>query len=138
MLRGLVATAALVAGLAGGASARVARAAYRLSAVPLPGNGRGDYITVDHARGKLYVTHSAVVHILDLATLKLKATLTGLNKAHGVAIDEVSGRGFATDGGANTVVIFDTTTGARIKDITVGLQPRQHRVRSRVAADICI
>src|SRR6476469_4263696 len=123
MLRGLVATAALIAGLATGASAHAARAAYRLSAVSLPGNGRGDYITVDHARRKLYVTHSAAVHILDLATLKPKATLTGLNKAHGVAIDDVSGRGFASDGGANAVVMFDTTTGARIKDIAVGLNP---------------
>jgi DNA-binding beta-propeller fold protein YncE len=123
MLKGLVAAACFAAVAAGAAAARVTPPAYRLSAVPLPGEGRGDYIMVDREGMRLYVTHSASVHILDLATLKPLATLTGLKKAHGVAVDRASGHGFASDGGANAVIMFDPTTGARIKDIAVGKNP---------------
>lgn len=125
MLKGLGAAACLAAVAAVAAGAAVARVApsYRLSAVPLPGDGRGDYITVDRDGGRLYVTHTASVHILDLATLKPLATLTGLKKAHGVAVDRASGHGFASDGGANAVIMFDLANGARIKDIAVGKNP---------------
>src|SRR3569833_1154265 len=54
--------------------------------ISLPGEGRGDYITVDAEGGRLYVTHSAVVHILDLATLRPLAEVTGLEAANGVAL----------------------------------------------------
>ena len=122
MLKGLGAAACLAAAAAGAAVARVAPP-YRLSAVPLPGDGRGDYITVDREGGRLYVTHTASVHILELATLKPLATLTGLKKAHGVAVDRASGHGFASDGGANAVIMFDLANGARIKEIAVGKNP---------------
>jgi YVTN family beta-propeller protein len=123
MRKGLVAAACVAAVIAGGAFARGAPLPYRISAVPLPGEGRGDYITVDRETRRLYVTHTGSVHILDLATLKPLATLTGLKKAHGVAVDRASGHGFASDGGADVVVLFDLATGARIRDITVGRNP---------------
>src|SRR5438128_2549962 len=104
MRKGLVAAACIAAVAAGGAFGHVAAPAYRITTVALPGDGRGDYIAVDREGGRLYVTHTAVVHILDLVTLKPLATLTGLKKAHGVAIDRATGRGFASDGGANAVV----------------------------------
>jgi DNA-binding beta-propeller fold protein YncE len=123
MRKGLVAAACIAAVAAGGVFARRAPQAYRISAVPLPGDGRGDYITVDREGGRLYVTHSASVHILDLATLKPVAALTGLRKAHGVAVDHPSGHGFASDGGANALIMFDLVSGARIKEIAVGRNP---------------
>lgn len=123
MRKGLVAAACFATVAAGVGFGRVTPMAYRLSAVPLPGDGRGDYITVDREGWRIYVTHSASVHILDLGTLKPVATLTGLKKAHGVAVDRASGHGFASDGGANVVVMFDLASGARIKDIAVGTNP---------------
>ena len=69
---------------------------------------------------RLYVTHSASVHILDLDTLRPIGEVTGLRKAHGVAI--AGGKGFASDGPANAVIVFDPATGR-------SLRPQDQRLR---------
>jgi len=96
--------------------------AYTIDKVSLPGEGRGDYILVDNDGGKLYVTHSTQVHILDLATLKPIATVDGLKAAHGVALDG-KGNAFATDGDSNAVVKFEAATGKKLTTIAVGKKP---------------
>jgi DNA-binding beta-propeller fold protein YncE len=89
--------------------------------VPLPGEGRGDYLTVDNDARRLYVTHSSQVHILDLDTLKPIATVTGLKAAHGVAL--AAGHAFVSDGDQNAVVEFDPATGKVLKTIPTGKKP---------------
>ena len=96
---------------------------YAITHVALPGEGRGDYLAVDAQARRLYVSHTAAVHILDLDTLIPLAELDGFGKAHGIAIDRVSGHGFATDGVLNQVVMFDLTTNKPIRAIKVGKNP---------------
>jgi YVTN family beta-propeller protein len=96
---------------------------YGIERVPLPGEGRGDYLTVDADARRLYVTHTSVVHIVDLDTLKPVATVTGLDGAHGVALDGAAGHGFASSGNSNSVAMFDLTTGKVLKKIPVGKKP---------------
>lgn len=98
-----------------------AGAALAVTRVSLPGEGRGDYIAVDAAARRLYVTHSAAVHILDLDTLAPIAQVTGLGAAHGVALAD--GHGFVTDGDRGTVVQFDLATGRTLKIIPTGKKP---------------
>ena len=95
---------------------------FSVTKIPLSGEGRGDYITADAAGNRLYVTHSARVHILDLATLKPVGTVEGLTSAHGVALDG-AGHGFVSDGNTNSVVEFDAATGRMIGRIAVGRKP---------------
>jgi len=97
--------------------------AYQIDRVGLPGEGRGDYIFVDAEGRRIYVTHTALVHILDLDTLEPVAVVSGFGKAHGVALDRARGHGFASDGVANNVVMFDLTTGERLKEIITGENP---------------
>ena len=124
-----------IAGVAGSASARpvphhhhrhkvvsAAATALSIDRVPLPGDGRGDYLMVDAPSGRLFVTHSKVVHILDLATLQPVATVTGLTAAHGVALD-AAGHGYVSDGNSDSVIEFDPATGAQIARIAVGKKP---------------
>jgi DNA-binding beta-propeller fold protein YncE len=96
-------------------------ARYRITRVPLPGDGRGDYILADPDARRLYVTHSASVHILNLDTLRVTGEVTGLLKAHGVAI--AGGKGFASDGQANAVIVFDPATGRTLNRIATGQNP---------------
>ena len=88
----------------------------------LPGEGRGDYLLADPKANRLYVTHSSVVHVLDLTTLKPVAQVSGLTAAHGVALD-AKGRGYVTDGNSNSVLQFDPATGRVLKRIPVGKKP---------------
>ena len=90
--------------------------------IALPGEGRGDYLMADGAGNRLFVTHSRVVHVLDLKTLKPIAQVNGLTAAHGVALDN-QGRAYVTDGDSNSVVQFDPSTGSMLKRIAVGKKP---------------
>lgn len=95
--------------------------AFSIKKVPLPGEGRGDYLTVDPEARRLYVTHSSAVHVLDLDTLKPISQVTGLKAAHGVAL--AGGHAFASDGDQNAVIEFDPASGKVLKTIAVGKKP---------------
>lgn len=95
--------------------------AFAITKVALPGEGRGDYLTVDSATRRLYVTHSSAVHILDLDSLKPLAQVTGLKAAHGVALAD--GKAFVSDGDQNAVIAFDPATGKTLKTIPTGKKP---------------
>jgi YVTN family beta-propeller protein len=126
-----VALIALLAGCKGqtagnstdNASIDAGKTAYNVAKVSLPGEGRGDYVTVDADGRRLYVTHTTQVHILDLDTLKPIAAVTGLDGAHGVALDSALGHGFISDGNTNSVKMFDLATGKVLKSIPVGKKP---------------
>lgn len=98
-------------------------AQFQINRVSLPGEGRGDFITVDSAGKRIYVTHSARVHILDLNSLKELAEVTGLKMAHGVAVDDESGHAFVTDGDQDSVIMFDAASGRTLKTIPAGKKP---------------
>lgn len=74
------------------------------------GSGGWDYLTVDSAGRRLFVTRTDRVTAIDLHTGKVLAEMPGLNRGHGVAFDYVDGAGFATSGEDSTVVKFDLTT----------------------------
>lgn len=135
-MRNLLACSAAMAMLAGchsastggeaasaGNATAAAPIAFRVAKVPLPGDGRGDYLTVDSDSNRLYVTHSTTVHALDLATLKPLFQVDGLKVSHGVALDPARGHGFVTDGGQNAVVMFDLANGKAITTIPTGQKP---------------
>ena len=106
------------------------RTKFQIRKIRLPGEGRGDYITVDGAGGRLYVTHTSRVHILNLETLIPVGEIGGLKAAHGVAIDHRSGHGFVTDGDSNAVIMFDLASGKTIKSI-----PSQGKKPDSIAFD---
>lgn len=95
----------------------------RIDRVPLQGEGRGDFITVDSPAKRMYVTHSGRVHILDLNSLKELAEVTGLKASHGVAVDDAAGHAFVTDGDRNSVIMFDPESGRTLKTIPAGKKP---------------
>lgn len=103
--------------------ASVAKAGHLvITKVALPGEGRGDYLLADSASNRLFVTHSQLVHVLDLKTLKTVAEVKGLTAAHGVALDR-RGRAYVTDGKSDSVVVFDPATGRELRRIHVGKGP---------------
>jgi DNA-binding beta-propeller fold protein YncE len=86
-------------------------APYRVTARHVVGGEGGwDYLAVDTARHRLFVTRSNRVTAVDLNTGAVLGEMPGLNRGHGVAFDYAHNRGFATSGGDSTVVIFDLAT----------------------------
>ncbi len=75
------------------------------------GEGGWDYVTVDAANHRLFVTRSTHAQAIDTESGHLLGDIPGLKSAHGVAIVPRLNRGFVTDGGGSgAIVVFDLTT----------------------------
>jgi outer membrane protein assembly factor BamB len=66
-----------------------------------------DYITVDSAARRVYVSHGTEIKVLDVDSGAVVGNITGLKQDHGVALAPEFGRGFITDGAQAKVIIFD-------------------------------
>src|ERR1700720_2421114 len=66
-----------------------------------------DYITVDSAARRVYLSHGTEIKVIDADSGALVANITGLKQDHGVAVASEFGRGFITDGAQGKVIIFD-------------------------------
>jgi DNA-binding beta-propeller fold protein YncE len=91
--------------------------------IAIPGTGGWDYLTVDEAARRLYVSHGTQVEVIDIDSKALVATIPNTPGVHGVAIAPELGRGFITNGGASTVTIFDLKTLKKIVDVPTGKKP---------------
>jgi hypothetical protein len=76
----------------------------------LGGEGSWDYIVPDPPNHRLYVARQTRVMVVDEDNGKLLGEVAGINGAHGTAIAESSGHGFATSGNDQSVVMFDLKT----------------------------
>src|SRR5216684_5942194 len=84
---------------------------HLLKKVPLgaaPGGGEYfDYITVDAAARRVYLSHGTEVTVVDADSGAVVGTMGGFKRCHGVVLVEDVGKGFITDGDAAKVFIFD-------------------------------
>ena len=79
---------------------------------PAEGSSREyfDYITVDSAARRVYLSHGTEIKIVDADNGTAIGNISGLKQTHGVAIASEFGRGFITDGAQGKVIIFDLKT----------------------------
>jgi DNA-binding beta-propeller fold protein YncE len=71
------------------------------------GEGSWDYIVPDPPHHRLFIARQNRVMVVDEDTGKLLGEVTGIQGAHGTAVAEASGHGFATSGNDQSVVMFD-------------------------------
>ena len=73
----------------------------------LGGDGSWDYVVPDPPNHRLFVARLNRVMVIDENTGALLGEVAGIQGAHGTAIAESSGHGFATSGNDQSVVMFD-------------------------------
>jgi DNA-binding beta-propeller fold protein YncE len=87
---------------------------HLIKKIPLgaaPGGGEYfDYVTVDSAARRVYLSHGAEVKVLNAHDFSVVGTISGLKRCHGVLILPELGKGFITDGDAATVAVFELKT----------------------------
>jgi len=76
----------------------------------LGGDGSWDYVVPDPPHHRVFIARQTRVMVVDEDTGKLLGEVTGINGAHGTAVAESSGHGFATSGNDQSVVMFDLKT----------------------------
>jgi DNA-binding beta-propeller fold protein YncE len=69
-----------------------------------------DYIMVDSAARRVYISHGTEIKVIDADSGALIGNIAGLKQDHGVAIASEFGRGFISDGAQGKVIIFDLKT----------------------------
>jgi DNA-binding beta-propeller fold protein YncE len=83
-----------------------------LKTVPVPGEGGWDYLIVDDAGRRVYISHSTQVDVMDADSYEIKGTIKdeAIKGVHGIAVAPDLGRGYISNGGSNTVTVFDLKT----------------------------
>lgn len=80
------------------------------------GDGGWDYLATDETNGRLFISHSTVVQIIDCNSDSLIGTIPNTIGVHGIAIAYDLNKGFISDGKDSTVTVFDLQS---LKTITV-------------------
>jgi outer membrane protein assembly factor BamB len=84
---------------------------YRIThTYTLGGDGSWDYIVPDPPNHRLFIGRQNRVMVVDEDTGRLLGEVTGIQGAHGTAVANATGHGFATSGNDRMVVMFDLKT----------------------------
>jgi DNA-binding beta-propeller fold protein YncE len=86
-------------------------ASYRIThTYTLGGDGGWDYIVPDPPNHRLFIGRQNRVMVVDEDNGALLGEVTGIQGAHGTALADATGHGFATSGNDRSVVMFDLKT----------------------------
>ena len=119
MIKTLLAATALSLALAAGASAS---AAPKADAIPGP-DGGWDYVTLDAAHGRLFVSRTAGINVIDLGTKAVTTLLPELARTHiGLPINDGKDV-LITVGSTGEAVIADVASGAVKSRVKTGTKP---------------
>ena len=105
------------------ASAQTAGGYHVTKKIPIAGEGSWDYLTIDEAARRLYVSHGTQVEVLDVDSGAIVGKIANTLGVHGIAIAPDLGRGFVSNGQSSTVTIFDLKTLKTIADVPTGKKP---------------
>lgn len=110
--------------LAAGVGMTSGASGYRLiKTVAVAGDGFWDYVAVDSVARRIYISHATKVIVLDADSFAVAGEIPDTEGVHGIAIAPESGRGFTSNGRANTVTIFDLKTLKTLGTVKTGTNP---------------
>jgi DNA-binding beta-propeller fold protein YncE len=82
--------------------------------------GGYDYITVDSLSDNLYVSHGMQVNVLNKTTGDSIGVIKTDKDVHGIALVHELGKGYITNGSANSVLVFDLKTNKTLGHVPAG------------------
>jgi len=91
--------------------------------IPIGGEGGWDYLHVDSAARRLYVSHATKAVVVDLDSNKIVGEIPDTQGIHGIATAPKLGRGFTSNGRTNNVTIFDLKSLEVIQKVETGQNP---------------
>ena len=92
---------------------------FKVEKFDIKGEGGTDYVAVEAATGRVFVSRSTHMMVVDGATGKVVGDIQAPG-VHGAGIATKAGHGFTTNSGDQTSTMFDLKTLAPIKQIKVG------------------
>src|SRR6478672_730596 len=98
--------------------------------IKIGGEGGWDYLTVDSAAHRLYVSHATHVAVVDLDSNKVVGDIPDTPGVHGIAIAPELNKGFISNGRGNSVTVFDLKTLKAAGTVATGENPDSIRYDS--------
>src|SRR5512142_2123805 len=105
---GLVPAAMLIA-------ASAAAQTFHVDKFDIKGDGGTDYVAVEPATGRVFVSRTNHMMVVDGATGKVVGDILNTPGVHGAGLATKAGHGFTTNSGDETVTMFDLKTLAVLK-----------------------
>ena len=93
---------------------------FKVEKFDIKGEGGTDYVTVEAATGRVFVSRGTHMMVVEGATGKVLGDIPNTPGVHGAGLATRHGHGFTTNSGDQTVTMFDLKTLAVIKQIKVG------------------
>src|ERR1700693_3207461 len=90
---------------------------------PVPGDGGFDYVGIDSAARRIYLSHATQVDVVDADNGKVVGTIPDTPGVHGAVVVSEFKHGFTSNGRENKVSMFEPATLQVIKKIDVGKGP---------------
>src|SRR5436190_1646751 len=112
-----VAAFALTSGFVTSCSANAQ--SFKVENYDIKGEGGTDYVAVEPATGRVFVSRGTHMMIVEGPTGKVLGDIPNTPGVHGAGIATKSGHGFTTNGGDSTVTMFDLKTLSALKQIKV-------------------
>src|SRR3974390_3372547 len=112
-LLGLFILSSLGVGLAAAPMASAAAAPAKMAVIErwkLGGAGGWDYLTVEPARQRLFISRGTRVEVISTEAGKLLGTIPDTLGVHGIALAKELNRGYTSNGRANSVTVFELDT----------------------------
>jgi len=94
-----------------------------LKEIPIGGEGGWDYLSIDAAARRLYVSHNTKVVVVDLEKDAVAGEIADTPGVHGFAIAAELGRGFSSNGRENKASIVDLKTLKTLSKVETGENP---------------
>ncbi len=83
------------------------------------GTGGWDYLTMDSARHRLFISRGDHVDVLDTATGKVTGRIFDTNGVHAVVLAEKLHRGYTTNGKSNSITEFDLDSLTVLREVPI-------------------
>ena len=96
---------------------------HLVKTIPLGGTEGWDYVTMDSQARRLYIGRDDHIDVVDVDSGTVVGKITGLSHTHGIALAPDLGKGFTSDGDANTSTIIDLKTLQKIGSVETGKDP---------------
>jgi len=126
---GMLASGIVVAGLivsrhaAAAPQAAGASGYHLIKKVKLDGTGGWDYLTVDQATHRVFISRGTKVIVVDPATEEIVGEIPDTPGVHGIALAAEFNRGYTTNGRASNSTIFDMTTLKKLGEVKTDKDP---------------
>src|SRR5256885_14916424 len=93
---------------------------FKVEKFDIKGEGGTDYVAVEAATGRVFVARATHMMVIEGATGKVLGDIPNTPGVHGAGLATKAGHGFTTNGGDETVTMFDLKTLSVLRQNKVG------------------